>query len=223
MIDGKTWLVLLEAWEREETGIKCLIVVYNKVFGYYLEVTKSYLSQVPDRYIRKQTLTGGERYITEELKELESKVLGAEEKVVALEYKAFTEIREHIKSQIQRLQKSAMAVSQLDVLCSFAQVAEDFNYCMPEVDDSGIIDVKDGRHPVIEKMLPSGAFVANDTYLDKDSNRVSIITGPNMAGKSTYMRQVALITLMAQIGSLVPATSAHIGVKSSQELVHQMI
>lgn len=212
MIDGKTWLVQLEAREREETGIKGLKVGYNKVFGYYLEVTKSYLSQVPDRYIRKQTLTGGERYITEELKELESKVLGAEEKVVALEYKAFTEIREHIKSQIQRLQKSAMAVSQLDVLCSFAQVAEDFNYCMPEVDDSGIIDVKDGRHPVIEKMLPSGAFVANDTYLDKESNRVSIITGPNMAGKSTYMRQVALITLMAQIGSFVPATSAHIGV-----------
>ena len=207
MIDGKTWLVQLE-----ETGIKGLKVGYNKVFGYYLEVTKSYLSQVPDRYIRKQTLTGGERYITEELKELESKVLGAEEKVVALEYKAFSEIREHIKSQIQRLQKSAMAVSQLDVLCSFAQVAEDFNYCMPEVDDSGIIDIKDGRHPVIEKMLPSGAFVANDTYLDKESNRVSIITGPNMAGKSTYMRQVALITLMAQIGSFVPATSAHIGV-----------
>ena len=212
MIDGKTWLVQLEAREREETGIKGLKVGYNKVFGYYLEVTKSYLSQVPDRYIRKQTLTGGERYITEELKELESKVLGAEEKVVALEYKAFSEIREHIKSQIQRLQKSAMAVSQLDVLCSFAQVAEDFNYCMPEVDDSGIIDIKDGRHPVIEKMLPSGAFVANDTYLDKESNRVSIITGPNMAGKSTYMRQVALITLMAQIGSFVPATSAHIGV-----------
>ena len=212
MIDGKTWLVQLEAREREETGIKGLKVGYNKVFGYYLEVTKSYLSQVPDRYIRKQTLTGGERYITEELKELESKVLGAEEKVVALEYKAFSEIREHIKSQIQRLQKSAMAVSQLDVLCSFAQVAEDFNYCMPEVDDSGIVDIKDGRHPVIEKMLPSGAFVANDTYLDKESNRVSIITGPNMAGKSTYMRQVALITLMAQIGSFVPATSAHIGV-----------
>lgn len=212
MIDGKTWLVQLEAREREETGIKGLKVGYNKVFGYYLEVTKSYLSQVPDRYIRKQTLTGGERYITEELKELESKVLGAEEKVVALEYKAFSEIREHIKSQIQRLQKSAMAVSQLDVLCSFAQVAEDFNYCMPDVDDSGIVDIKDGRHPVIEKMLPSGAFVANDTYLDKTSNRVSIITGPNMAGKSTYMRQVALITLMAQIGSFVPATSAHIGV-----------
>ena len=212
MTDGKTWLVQLEAREREETGIKGLKVGYNKVFGYYIEVTKSYLSMVPDRYIRKQTLTGGERYITEELKELETKVLGAEEKVVNLEYQAFTKIREQIKSQIQRLQKSAMAVSKLDVLSSFAQVAEDLNYCMPQVDNSGVIDIKDGRHPVIEKMLPSGAFVANDTYLDKDGNRLSIITGPNMAGKSTYMRQVALITLMAQIGSFVPAASAHIGV-----------
>ena len=212
MTDGKTWLVQLEAREREETGIKGLKVGYNKVFGYYIEVTKSNLALVPDRYIRKQTLTGGERYITEELKELETKVLGAEEKVVNLEYQTFTKIREQIKSQIQRLQKSAMAVSKLDVLCSFAQVAEDLNYCMPQVDNSGVIDIKDGRHPVIEKMLPSGAFVANDTYLDKDGNRLSIITGPNMAGKSTYMRQVALITLMAQIGSFVPAASAHIGV-----------
>ena len=212
MTDGKTWLVQLEAREREETGIKGLKVGYNKVFGYYIEVTKSNLALVPDRYIRKQTLTGGERYITEELKELETKVLGAEEKVVNLEYQTFTKIREQIKSQIQRLQKSAMAVSKLDVLCSFAQVAEDLNYCMPQVDNSGVIDIKDGRHPVIEKMLPSGAFVENDTYLDKDENRLSIITGPNMAGKSTYMRQVALITLMAQIGSFVPATSAHIGV-----------
>ena len=212
MTDGKTWLVQLEAREREETGIKGLKVGYNKVFGYYIEVTKSNLALVPDRYIRKQTLTGGERYITEELKELETKVLGAEEKVVNLEYQAFTKIREQIKSQIQRLQKSAMAVSKLDVLSSFAQVAEDLNYCMPQVDNSGVIDIKDGRHPVIEKMLPSGAFVANDTYLDKDGNRLSIITGPNMAGKSTYMRQVALITLMAQIGSFVPAASAHIGV-----------
>ena len=212
MIDGKTWLVQLEAKEKEETGIKGLKVGYNKVFGYYLEVTKSNLSMVPDRYIRKQTLTGGERYITEELKELENKVLGAEEKVVALEYKKFTEIREKIKTQIQRLQKAAIVVSKLDVLCSFAQVAEDLNYCMPQVDNSGIIDIKDGRHPVIEKMLPSGSFVSNDTYLDKNNNRLSIITGPNMAGKSTYMRQVALLTLMAQIGSFVPASSAHIGV-----------
>jgi DNA mismatch repair protein MutS len=212
MTQGKTWLVQLEAREKEKTGIKGLKVGYNKVFGYYLEVTKSNLALVPDRYIRKQTLTGGERYITEELKELESKVLGAEEKVVGLEYQAFVQIREQIKSQIQRVQKSALAISKLDVLCSFAQVAEDLNYCKPEVDRSGIIDIKEGRHPVIEKMLPAGSFVANDTYMDKESNRLSIITGPNMAGKSTYMRQVALITLMAQIGSFVPATSAHIGV-----------
>ena len=212
MTQGKTWLVQLEAREREETGIKGLKVGYNKVFGYYLEVTKSYLSMVPDRYIRKQTLTGAERYITDELKDLESKVLGAEERVVGLEYQAFVQIREQIKSQIQRVQKSAFAISKLDVLCSFAQVAEDLNYCKPEVDRSGIIDIKEGRHPVIEKMLPAGSFVANDTYMDKESNRLSIITGPNMAGKSTYMRQVALITLMAQIGSFVPATSAHIGV-----------
>ena len=212
MTQGKTWLVQLEAREKAETGIKGLKVGYNKVFGYYLEVTKSNLALVPDRYIRKQTLTGGERYITEELKELESKVLGAEEKVVGLEYQAFVQIREQIKSQIQRVQKSALAISKLDVLCSFAQVAEDLNYCKPEVDRSGIIDIKEGRHPVIEKMLPAGSFVANDTYMDKESNRLSIITGPNMAGKSTYMRQVALITLMAQIGSFVPATSAHIGV-----------
>ena len=212
MTQGKTWLVQLEAREREETGIKGLKVGYNKVFGYYLEVTKSYLSMVPDRYIRKQTLTGAERYITDELKDLESKVLGAEERVVGLEYQAFVQIREQIKSQIQRVQKSAFAISKLDVLCSFAQVAEDLNYCKPEVDRSGIIDIKEGRHPVIEKMLPAGSFVANDTYMDKESNRLSIITGPNMAGKSTYMRQVALITLMAQIGSFVPASEAHIGV-----------
>ena len=212
MVDGKTWLVQLEAREKEETGIKGLKVGYNKVFGYYIEVTKSNLSLVPDRYIRKQTLTGGERYITEELKELESKVLGAEEKVVALEYKKFTEIREFIKSKIQRLQKSAEAISKLDVLCSFAGVAEDFNYCKPEVDNSGVIELKEARHPVIEKMLPRGSFVANDTYLNKEKDRLSIITGPNMAGKSTYMRQVALNTLMAQIGSFVPASYAHIGV-----------
>ena len=212
MTDGRTWLAKLEATEKEQTGIKGLKIGYNKVFGYYIEVTKSNLSLVPDRYIRKQTLTGGERYITEELKELESKILGAEEKVVSLEYKLFTQIREKIKSQIQRIQKSAMVISKLDVLVSFATVAEDLNYCMPQVDNSGIIDIKDGRHPVIEKMLPAGSFVANDTYMDKDENRLSIITGPNMAGKSTYMRQVALITLMAQIGSFVPATSAHIGI-----------
>ena len=212
MTDGKTWLVELEAREREKTGIKGLKVGYNKVFGYYIEVTKSNLSMVPDNYIRKQTLTGGERYITEELKELESKVLGAEEKVVSLEYNEFVKIREYIKNQILRLQKSAMAITKQDVLCSFATVAEDLNYCKPIVDNSGVIEIKDGRHPVIEKMLPSGSFVSNDTYMDKEDNRLSIITGPNMAGKSTYMRQVALITLMAQIGSFVPAQEAHIGV-----------
>ena len=212
MTDGKTWLVELEAREREKTGIKGLKVGYNKVFGYYIEVTKSNLSLVPDSYIRKQTLTNGERYITEELKELESKVLGAEEKVVSFEYNEFVKIREYIKSQILRLQKSANAISKLDVLCSFATVAEDLNYCRPTVDNSGVIEIKEGRHPVIEKMLPSGSFVANDTYMDKADNRLSIITGPNMAGKSTYMRQVALITLMSQIGSFVPAQEAHIGV-----------
>ena len=210
--EGKNWIVNLEAEEREKTGIKNLKVGFNKVFGYFIEVTKSYLSQVPDRYIRKQTLTNAERYITEDLKSLENQILGAEEKVVNLEYNAFIEIREEIAKNIKRLQATAMAVSELDVLTSFAQVAEDLNYCMPQVDNSGIIDIKAGRHPVIEKMLGAGSFVDNDTYLDKDGNRLSIITGPNMAGKSTYMRQVALITLMAQVGSFVPASEAHIGV-----------
>ena len=210
--EGKNWIVNLEAEEREKTGIKNLKVGFNKVFGYFIEVTKSYLSQVPDRYVRKQTLTNAERYITEDLKSLENQILGAEEKVVNLEYNAFIEIREEIAKNIKRLQSTAMAVSELDVLTSFAQVAEDLNYCMPQVDNSGIIDIKAGRHPVIEKMLGAGSFVDNDTYLDKDENRLSIITGPNMAGKSTYMRQVALITLMAQVGSFVPASEAHIGV-----------
>ena len=210
--EGKNWIVNLEAEEREKTGIKNLKVGFNKVFGYFIEVTKSYLSQVPDRYVRKQTLTNAERYITEDLKNLENQILGAEEKVVNLEYNAFIEIREEIAKNIKRLQSTAMAVSELDVLTSFAQVAEDLNYCMPQVDNSGIIDIKSGRHPVIEKMLGAGAFIDNDTYLDKEENRLSIITGPNMAGKSTYMRQVALITLMAQVGSFVPAAEAHIGV-----------
>ena len=209
---GKNWIIELEAEEREKTGIKNLKVGFNKVFGYYIEVTKSNLNQVPDRYIRKQTLTNAERFITEELKNLENQILGAEEKVVNLEYNAFVQIREEISKNIKRLQTSAMAVSTLDVLTSFAIVAEDLNYCMPTVDNSGIIDIKSGRHPVIEKMLGAGVFVENDTYLDKNENRLSIITGPNMAGKSTYMRQVALITLMAQVGSFVPAQEAHIGV-----------
>ena len=210
--DGKNWIVQLEAEERKKTGIKGLRVGFNKVFGYYIEVTKSNISLVPDRYIRKQTLTNGERYITEELKNLENQILGAEEKVVNLEYNIFVEVRDQIEKQVERLQKSANIIATLDCLCSFATVADDMNYVRPQVDNSGVIDIQDGRHPVIEKILPSGSFVQNDTYLDKDQNRLSIITGPNMAGKSTYMRQVALITLMAQCGSFVPASSARIGV-----------
>ena len=210
--EGKNWIIKLEAEEKEKTGIKTLKIGYNKVFGYYIEVSKSFVSQVPDRFIRKQTLTTGERYITEELKTLENQILGAEEKVVNLEYNEFVKIREEIAKNIRRLQQSAKVVSTLDVLSSFAQVAEDMNYCMPTVTDNGIINIKDGRHPVIEKMLGIGNFVPNDTMLDKGENRLAIITGPNMAGKSTYMRQVALITLMAQIGSFVPATEAQIGV-----------
>ena len=210
--DGKKWLIELEAKEKEQTGIKNLKVGYNKVFGYYIEVSKSNVGLVPDRYIRKQTLTTGERYITEELKNLENQILGAEERVIQIEYNVFVEVREKIERQLQRIQKTANVISILDVLCSFANVAEDQVYVKPEVDNSGIIGIKDGRHPVIEKILPSGSFVQNDTYLDKEENRLSIITGPNMAGKSTYMRQVALITLMAQCGSFVPASSAHIGV-----------
>ena len=210
--EGKTWLAKLEADEKEKTGIKTLKVGYNKVFGYYIEVSKSFVSQVPERFIRKQTLTTGERYITEELKTIENQILGAEEKVVNLEYNAFVEIRTEIAKNIKRLQKTANVVSTLDVLSSFAQVAEDMNYCMPVVKDDGVINIKEGRHPVIEKMIGSGNFVPNDTYLDKNEDRLAIITGPNMAGKSTYMRQVALITLMAQVGSFVPATEAQIGV-----------
>ena len=210
--EGKNWLIQLEAEEKEKTGIKNLKVGFNKVFGYYLEVTKSFLEKVPDRYIRKQTLTNAERYITEELKTLENQILGAEERVVNLEYEAFTKIRGEIAKNVRRLQTTSEVISTLDVLASFAQVAEDMNYCMPEVNDTGIIDIKNGRHPVIEKIMGVGTFVENDTYLDKNENRLAIITGPNMAGKSTYMRQVALITLMAQVGSFVPAESANIGV-----------
>ena len=197
--EGKNWLVQLEADEKEKTGIKNLKVGFNKVFGYYLEVTKSYLNQVPDRFIRKQTLTNAERYITEELKNLENQILGSEERVVNLEYNAFVEIRVEISKNITRLQQTSEVISTLDVLTSFAKVAEDMNYCMPEVNSKGTIDIKNGRHPVIEKILGEGSFVENDTYLNKDENRLAIITGPNMAGKSTYMRQVALITLMAQV------------------------
>ena len=210
--EGRNWLMQLEAKEREATGIKSLKIAFNKVFGYYIEVTNTYKKLVPDRYIRKQTLTNGERYITEELKNLENQIIGAEEKVIKLELEAFDAIRKQIAANVKRLQKTAEMVSTLDVITSFAVVAEEMNYCMPEISNSGVIDIREGRHPVIEKMLPAGEFVANDTYLDKGENRLSIITGPNMAGKSTYMRQVALITLMAQVGSFVPATSAKIGV-----------
>ena len=210
--EGKNWLIQLEAEEKEKTGIKNLKIGFNKVFGYYLEVTKSFLDKVPDRYVRKQTLTNAERYITDELKTLENQILGAEERVVNLEYDAFTKIRGEIAKNVRRLQTTSEVISTLDVLASFAQVAEDINYCMPEVNDTGIIDIKNGRHPVIEKIMGVGTFVENDTYLDRNENRLAIITGPNMAGKSTYMRQVALITLMAQVGSFVPAESANIGV-----------
>lgn len=210
--EGKKWILELEAKEREQTGIKGLKVGFNKVFGYFIEVTKSNLSMVPDRYVRKQTLTNCERYITEELKNLENQILGAEERVVTLEYNAFCKVRSSIEKQIQRIQKTATLVSTLDVLVSFATVAEDMNYVKPEVDNGGVIDIKEGRHPVIEKMISNSNFVPNDTYLDEEGNRLAIITGPNMAGKSTYMRQVALITLMAQVGSFVPASYAKIGV-----------
>ena len=210
--DGKSWLMKLEADEKEKTGIKSLKVGFNKVFGYYIEVTNSYKNMVPNTYIRKQTLTNGERYITEELKQMENQILGAEEKVIKLELDAFHKIRDVIAQNIKRLQQTAEAIATLDVLASFAEVAEKLNYCKPSVNKSGIIDIKEGRHPVIEKMLGAGQFVPNDTYMDKNENRLSIITGPNMAGKSTYMRQVALITLMAQVGSFVPASSATIGV-----------
>ena len=211
-IEGKNWLMQLEAREKEKTGIKSLKIGFNKVFGYYIEITNLYKNMVPDDYIRKQTLTNGERFITEELKELESKILGSEEKSIKLELIEFDKIRKQIAANVKRLQRSAEVVSILDVIASFAQVAEDMNYCRPEVTNSGTINIIEGRHPVIEKMLPAGDFVSNDTYLDEGENRLSIITGPNMAGKSTYMRQVALITLMAQVGSFVPATSAQIGV-----------
>ena len=209
--EGKNWIIELEAKEKEETGIKNLKVGYNRLFGYYIEVTKSYLNLVPDRFVRKQTLANCERYITEDLKMLEEKILGAEEKIVALEYELFIQIRDVLTNHIERMQKSANIISILDVLSSFAEAAKTYNYVMPIVDDSEALDIKEGRHPVIEKMLPSGSFIQNDTYLDTEADRLSIITGPNMAGKSTYMRQVALITIMAQIGSFVPASYAKIG------------
>jgi len=209
---GKTWLAQIEEKEREATGIKNLKVRFNKVFGYYIEVTNSFKDKVPDRYIRKQTLVNAERYITEELKELEDIILGAEDKLFSLEYDIFNDIREQIASQVVRIQKTASAISQIDALCSLAYVAEQNHYVRPHINTSGIIDIKDGRHPVVERMMEDGTFIPNDTYSDNMENRVSIITGPNMAGKSTYMRQLALIVLMAQTGSFVPASYADIGI-----------
>ena len=210
--EGKNWVIALEAREREATGIKNLKVGFNKVFGYYIEVSKSFVNQVPDRFIRKQTLTTGERYITDELKEIESTILGAQDKVVNLEYEIFTKIRDEISNHIVRLQKSSNAVATVDTLNSLAEVADKYNYVKPEVNEEDVIEIKEGRHPVVERLIPSGAFVPNDTLLNEGEDRVNIITGPNMAGKSTYMRQVALITLMAQIGSFVPADYAKIGI-----------
>lgn len=209
--EGKDWLAKLEEEEREKTGIKTMKIKYNKVFGYYLEVTNSYKDMVPDYYTRKQTLANAERYITPELKELEDTILGAEDKLFALEYDLYSTVRDTIAGEVERIQKTAKAVAALDVFASLALVAERNNYVRPKINEKGTIDIKDGRHPVVEKMIPNDMFISNDTYLDDKKQRISIITGPNMAGKSTYMRQAALIVLMAQLGSFVPAASANIG------------
>ncbi|MGN0242583.1 MAG: DNA mismatch repair protein MutS [Lachnospiraceae bacterium] len=208
--DGKTWLAEFEAREQEKTGIKKLRVKYNKIFGYCIEVTNSFKDMVPDTYIRKQTLAGSERYTTQELNELASMILGAEEKLARLEYEVFVSVREQIYQNISRVQQTARVIAYLDAYASMAYVAERNHYCRPQINKRGVLDIKDGRHPVVEAMLDSDQFVANDTYLDNKNSRVSIITGPNMAGKSTYMRQSALIVLMAQIGSFVPAAEANI-------------
>lgn len=209
---GKSWLAQLEAEEKEKTGIRNLKIKYNKVFGYYLEVTNSFKDLVPEYYTRKQTLTNAERYITPKLKELEDMILGAEDKLFALEYDLFCQVREELAAQIPRIQETAKAIAQLDVYASLSVVAQRNNYVRATVNTKGVIDIKNGRHPVVEKMINNDMFIANDTYLDNGSKRVSVITGPNMAGKSTYMRQTALIVLMAQIGSFVPAEKAKIGV-----------
>ncbi len=210
--DGKLWLSELEAKERESTGIKNLRIKFNRVFGYSFEVTNSFRSMVPEHFVRKQTLTNAERYITQELKELEDMILGAEDKLNALEYELFCEVREKAAGEVVRIQKTAKAVAALDVFASLALVASRNQYVRPKINTKGIIDIRDGRHPVVEQMIENDMFIANDTYLDQGKKRVSIITGPNMAGKSTYMRQSALIVLMAQIGSFVPASRANIGI-----------
>ena len=210
--EGKQWLAQLEAQERERTGIKNLKIKYNKVFGYYLEVTNSYKDLVPEDYQRKQTLANAERYFTPQLKELEDTILGAEDKLMSLEYEFFRQLRSQIAAQVSRIQNTAKAIARLDVYASLAYVAEKNHYVRPKMNTRGVIDIKGGRHPVVEQMMDSDLFIDNDTYLDNKKQRVSIITGPNMAGKSTYMRQTALIVLMAQVGSFVPAKSANIGI-----------
>jgi len=210
--DGKKWLAGLLEEEKEKTGIKNLKIKFNKVFGYYLEVTNSFKDLVPEDWMRKQTLANAERYTTPKLKELEDTILGAEDKLYTLEYNVFCEVRDTIYGEIGRIQKAAKIIAGVDMLASLAVVAEQNNYVRPEIRKKGVIDIKNGRHPVVEKMIKNDMFVANDTYLDNDKHRISIITGPNMAGKSTYMRQTALIVLMAQIGSFVPADKAVIGI-----------
>lgn len=210
--NGKKWLSDLEARERERTGIKTLRIKFNRVFGYSLEVTNSFKDLVPEEYVRKQTLTNAERYITQELKNLEDMILGAEDKLYALEYELFCDVRKRVGDQVLRIQKTAKAVAALDVLASLSVVAQRNHYVRPSINQSGVLDIKEGRHPVVEQMIENDMFISNDTYLDNQKQRVSIITGPNMAGKSTYMRQTALIVLMAQIGSFVPAKKANIGI-----------
>ena len=209
---GKSVIAEMEAKEKERTGIRTLKIGYNKVFGYYIEVSNSFRDQVPDSYIRKQTLVNGERFITQELKDLEHEILTASERVVALEYELFTSLRQEVSAAAPRIQKTAAAIAEIDALASFAAVAVRNGYCRPDVDESGVIEIREGRHPVVERVLKDSLFVSNDTFMGKQEDRVAIITGPNMAGKSTYMRQVALIVLMAQMGSFVPAAHAHIGV-----------
>lgn len=210
--DGKQWLAELEETDRERTGIKNLRIKYNKVFGYYFEVTNSYKNLVPEDYIRKQTLANAERYTTPKLKELEDTILNAEDKLITLEYDLFCKIRDAISDEIERIQRTAKALAKLDVYCSLAVVSERNKYVRPKLNEKGIIDIKDGRHPVVERVIKNDMFIPNDTFLDEDKHCISIITGPNMAGKSTYMRQTALIVLLAQMGCFVPARSANIGI-----------
>ena len=210
--EGKGWLADLEAEEKEKTGINKLKIKFTKVFGYYIEVSNSFKDLVPDYYVRKQTLTNAERFTTDKLKELEEVIVGAEDKLFSLEYNIFTSVRDEIFRQINRIQMTAKAIAKIDVFASLAYVAERNHYVKPKINEKGLIDIKDGRHPVVEKMMPDNMFISNNTYLDVNKNRLSIITGPNMAGKSTYMRQTALIVLMAQIGSYVPAKEANISI-----------